>query len=189
MKEYQSIHFYFSGTVAHTSLTLKARCHKTREEMCFFHKHKDSITVIYPSDCGSTKHSCTQDWFATCWIWPFTRTATHSFVRCWKISKSPNQVRLNPWLTQREVIIPFSDYLRKDLALTSYLMDEWGCFSPCIWLARAVHEVLNYLPITAHFQETGRGQDCNQLQLDPNKHVLGYRDHYILNNGTHLILW
>jgi len=68
---------------------------------------------------------------------------------------SPNEVRLNLWLTQSEVIIPFTDSLRKDLILTSYLMDEWGCFSPCICLARAVLKVLNYSPITPHFQETG----------------------------------
>lgn len=97
---------------------------------------------------------------------------------------SPKQVR---WLTRSEVIIPFSDHLRKDLELTNYLMDEGGCFSPFIFPARALLKVVHYLPITAHFQETGWGQDCNQLQPDPNNHVLGYWDHHILNNGKHLL--
>lgn len=65
---------------------------------------------------------------------------------------SPKQVR---WWTQSEVIIPFSDSFRKGLELTSYLMDEGGCFSPFIFPARALLKDLNYLPITAHFQETG----------------------------------
>ena len=88
IKEYQSVHSYFCGANAHTSLTLKARCHRTRKEMCFFHEHKDSITVIYPYDYGTTKHSCKLDWFTTCWISPFSRTATHSYVCCWKICES-----------------------------------------------------------------------------------------------------
>lgn len=37
---------------------------------------------------------------------------------------SPNQVKLNLWLTQREAIVPLSDYLRKDLTLTIYLIYE-----------------------------------------------------------------
>lgn len=65
---------------------------------------------------------------------------------------SPKQVR---WLTWSEVIIPFSDFLRKGLELTNYVIDEGGCFSPFIFPARALLKVLNYLPITAHFQEIG----------------------------------
>lgn len=44
MKECQSVRFYFCGTIAHASLIHKARCHRTRKEMCFFHEHEDSIT-------------------------------------------------------------------------------------------------------------------------------------------------
>lgn len=97
---------------------------------------------------------------------------------------SPKQVR---WLAQSKVIIPFSNYLRKGLELTNYLTDEVGCFSPFIFPARPLLKDLNYLPMTAHFQETGWGQDSNQLQLGPNNHVLGYWDHRSLSNGKHLL--
>lgn len=170
----------FLRHIAHTLLNLKARTHRTEKEkyctrtqnwwsvlksMALQNTAADEIDSLPVELCHS------RGWLLT------AMSAAEKYM-------SPKQVR---WWTRSKVIIPFSDYLRKGLELTNYLMDEGGCFSPFIFPARALLKDLNYLPITAHFQGTGWGQDSKQLQLGSNNHVLGYWDHHILNNEKHLV--